>query len=187
MIRTRSVSSSGLGQDHHLDSYPDTEEDDTDSSDNDHESINTSTTAKQQQQQQQQQTVRKPFPTASSSRVSGNSSPLVSPAGSRTFDEHVQKVPQSLNLEHLHDSLRRSLTKGSDNARTPANASPAPIDNAEREKMVSNNNKHLIHVEMTLLMFVCLFVDIVETKYFCKLRRNSPTIPILYVFIQYRS
>lgn len=154
MIRTRSVSSSGLGQDHHLDSYPDTEEDDTDSSDNDHESINTSTTAKQQQQQQ---TVRKPFPTASSSRVSGNSSPLVSPAGSRTFDEHVQKVPQSLNLEHLHDSLRRSLTKGSDNARTPANASPAPIDNAEREKMVSHNNEHLIHVEMTLT-HICLFV-----------------------------
>lgn len=184
MIRTRSVSSSGLGQDHHLDSYPDTEEDDTDSSDNDHESINTSTTAKQQQQ-----TVRKPFPTASSSRVSGNSSPLVSPAGSRTFDEHVQKVPQSLNLEHLHDSLRRSLTKGSDNARTPANASPAPIDNAEREKMVSHNNKHLIHVEMTLThvcLFVCLLVDIVETKYFCKLCRDSPTIPILYVFIQYR-
>ncbi|KAG2213642.1 hypothetical protein INT46_000817 [Mucor plumbeus] len=134
LIRTRSVSSSGLGQDHHLDSYPDTEEDDTDSSDNDHESINTTTIAKQQQQQQ---TVRKPFPTASSSRVSGNSSPLVSPAGSRTFDEHVQKVPQTLNLEHLHDSLRRSLTKGSDNARTPANASPAPIDNAEREKMIS--------------------------------------------------
>ncbi|KAL7308090.1 regulator of (H+)-ATPase in vacuolar membrane, variant 3 [Mucor circinelloides] len=135
LIRTRSASSSGLGQDHHLDSYPDTEEDDTDS-DNDHDSIHTATTAKQQQQQQAQST-RKPFPTASSSRVSGNSTPLVSPAGSRTFEEHVQKVPQSLNLEHLHDSLRRSLTKGSDNARTPANASPAPIDNAEREKMIS--------------------------------------------------
>jgi hypothetical protein len=176
------VSSSGLGQDHHLDSYPDTEEDDTDSSDNDHESINTTTIAKQQQQQ----TVRKPFPTASSSRVSGNSSPLVSPAGSRTFDEHVQKVPQTLNLEHLHDSLRRSLTKGSDNARTPANASPAPIDNAEREKMVYNN-KHLIYIEIVLLIFVCLFIDIIEKKYLCKLCRNSSTVPILYVFIQCRS
>ncbi|CEP07241.1 hypothetical protein [Parasitella parasitica] len=128
LIRTRSVSSSGLGQDHHVDSYPDTEEDDTDSSDNDHDSVHTSTTVKQ--------TARKPFPAASSSRVSGNSTPLISPAGSRTFDDHVQKVPQSLNLEHLHDSLRRSLTKGSDSARTPANASPAPIDNAEREKMI---------------------------------------------------
>ncbi|KAI8640796.1 RAVE protein 1 C terminal-domain-containing protein [Parasitella parasitica] len=129
LIRTRSASSSGLGQDHHIDSYPDTEEDDTDLSDNDHDSVHTNTTVKQ--------AVRKPFPAASSSRVSGTSTPLISPAGSRTFDDHAHKVPQSLNLEHLHDSLRRSLTKGSDSARTPANTSPAPIDNAEREKMIS--------------------------------------------------
>lgn len=81
------------------------------------------------------------MPTTASSKVSGNSTPLVSPAGSRTFDEHVQKVPQqpNLNLEHLHDTLRKSLTKGSDYARTPTNASPSGIDSAEREKMVTLN------------------------------------------------
>jgi hypothetical protein len=129
LLRTRSASSSGLGQDHHLDSYPDTEEDDTDSSDNESSSV---VPVRQQ--------VRK-LPTGSSSRVSGNSTPLISPAGSRTFEEHVQKVPQSLNMEHLHDSLRRSLTKGSDSMRTPIASSPAPIDNAEREKMVNRNTK----------------------------------------------
>lgn len=122
-----------MGQDHHLDSYPDTEEDDTDSSDNDHESsvyLNAAV----------KQAARK-LPAATPSRVSGNSTPLISPAGSRTFDEHVQKVPQSLNLEHLHDSLRRSLTKGSDSMKTPIASSPAPIDNAEREKMVNKYSK----------------------------------------------
>lgn len=96
----------------------------------DHDSIHTSTAVKQVQ-------TRKKLPPTASSRVSGTSSPLVSPAGSRTFDEHVQKVPQAnLNLEHLHDTLRKSLTKGSDYARTPTNASPSAIDNTEREKMV---------------------------------------------------
>ncbi|KAI9248164.1 hypothetical protein EDC94DRAFT_528447, partial [Helicostylum pulchrum] len=130
---SRSVSSSGLGHDHHhhhhhYDSYPDTDEDDSDSTD-EHDSIHTNTTMKQIQ-------TRKKLPPTASSRVSGTSSPLVSPAGSRTFDEHVQKVPQNLNLDHLHDSLRRSLTKGSDYARTPVNASPSNVDNAEREKMI---------------------------------------------------
>lgn len=85
-----------------------------------------------------QQQARRKLPPTASSRVSGNSTPLISPAGSRTFDEHVQKVPQqqNLNLDHLHDSLRRSLTKGSDYARTPANSSPSAVDNSEREKMV---------------------------------------------------
>ncbi|KAI8095299.1 hypothetical protein BDF21DRAFT_313093, partial [Thamnidium elegans] len=128
---SRSVSSSGLGHDHHhhhYDSYPDTDEHDSDSTD-EHDSIHTNTTMKQVQ-------TRKKLPATASSRVSGTSSPLVSPAGSRTFDEHVQKVPQNLNLDHLHDSLRRSLTKGSDYARTPINASPSNVDNAEREKMI---------------------------------------------------
>ncbi|GAA5804339.1 hypothetical protein HPULCUR_009827 [Helicostylum pulchrum] len=128
LFRSRSVSSSGLGHDHHYDSYPDTDEDDSDSTD-EHDSIHTNTTMKQIQ-------TRKKLPPTASSRVSGTSSPLVSPAGSRTFDEHVQKVPQNLNLDHLHDSLRRSLTKGSDYARTPVNASPSNVDNAEREKMI---------------------------------------------------
>lgn len=136
LIRTRSTSSSGLGQDHHLDSYPDTEEDDTDSSDNDNESamhVNAAT----------KQAVRK-MPLVTSSIVSGNSTPVMSPGGSRTFDEHVQKVPQSLNMEHLHDSLRRSLTKGSDSLRTPIASSPAPIDNAEREKMVKTKDHKVL-------------------------------------------
>ncbi|KAI8047370.1 uncharacterized protein B0P05DRAFT_364821 [Gilbertella persicaria] len=123
LIRTRSISSSGLGQDHHLDSYPDTEEDDTDS---EGESIQTGTTAVKQ--------IRKnKLP---SSRISDNTTPLISPAGSRTFDDHIQKVPQNLNLEHLHDSLRRSLTKNSEITRTPVATSPAPVDNMEREKMI---------------------------------------------------
>lgn len=120
-----------MGHDHHhYDSYPDTDEDDSDSTD-EHDSIHT----------MKQLQTRKKLPPTASSRVSGTSSPLVSPAGSRTFDEHVQKVPQNLNLDHLHDSLRRSLTKGSDYARTPVNASPSNVDNAEREKMVKRKKK----------------------------------------------
>lgn len=130
-MRTRTVSSSGLAQEHHFDSYPDTEEE-SDLSDNDHESVSTNTTVKQPS--------RKQFPISSSSRVSGSSTPLISPAGGKTFDEHVQKVPQTLNLEHLQDSLRRSLSKGSDNARTPVASSPAAMDNNEREKMVIGLN-----------------------------------------------
>jgi hypothetical protein len=100
--------------------------------------------------------------------MSGSSSPLVSPAGSRTFDEHVQKVsqPPNLNLEHLHDTLRKSLTKGSDYARTPTNASPsAGIDSAEREKMVSCEYR---------ILYICskkrnIVIDYIKKKHFCKL------------------
>ena len=108
-----------------MDSYPDTEEDESYSSD-ERASIHTNTTVKQQK-------LRK-LPV--SSKVSGNSTPIVSPAGSKLLEEHVQKGPQHLNLEHLSDTLRKSLTKGSDYARTPTNASPSGIDTAEREKMV---------------------------------------------------
>lgn len=136
MLRSRSASSSGQGHEHQLDSYPDTEEDDSDSTTDDHDSLHTTTNAATKRQPA---TARRKLPPTASSRVSGNSTPLVSPAGSRTFDEHVQKVPQqqSLNLDHLHDSLRKSLTKGSDYARTPAPSSPAVVNDAEREKMVS--------------------------------------------------
>lgn len=149
LFRTRSASSSGFGQDHHIDSYPDTEEDDSDSSD-ERGSIHTNATSKQQ--------TRRKLPTTASSRVSGSSSPLVSPAGSRTFDEHVQKVPQppNLNLEHLHDTLRKSLNKGSDFARTPANASPSGFDS---EKMVCPIPKLYNTVYQVTFLFRLLCVE----------------------------
>ncbi|KAI8971924.1 hypothetical protein BDF20DRAFT_824686, partial [Mycotypha africana] len=127
LARIRSASSNRLSQETHIDSYPDTEEDDTDMSDNDQEYISTTTI---------KQTNRKQFPTARSAKVSGNSSPLVSPAGSRTFDEHVQRVPQTLNIEHLHETLRKSLTRASDGSKTPTSASPALMDSTERERMI---------------------------------------------------
>lgn len=97
--------------------------------------------------------------------MSGNSTPLLSPAGSKTNDEHAQKVPQqqNLNLDHLHDTLRKSLTKGSDYARTPANFSPSAIDNSEREKMV----KALYRGSFLLKCFVN--TDFIQKKYFCNM------------------
>ncbi|KAI8370275.1 hypothetical protein BD560DRAFT_300744, partial [Blakeslea trispora] len=126
LIRARSVSSFGLGQDHHIDSYPDTEEDDSDFEDN--ESLHAGITTIKQ-------TRRNKLP--SSSRISGNNSPIVSPAGSRTFDEHVQKGLQNLNLDYLQDSLKKPLPKGAEIGRTPIATSPAAFDNTERENMIS--------------------------------------------------
>ncbi|KAI8367414.1 hypothetical protein EDC96DRAFT_442291 [Choanephora cucurbitarum] len=122
LIRARSVSSFGLGPDHHVDSYPDTEEDDSDFEDS--ESLHAA-----------KQTRRNRFP--SSSKISSNNSPIVSPAGSRTFDEHVQRGLQNLNLDYLQDSLKKSFPKGAEAGRTPAASSPAVFDQAERESMIS--------------------------------------------------
>ncbi|KAI7907429.1 uncharacterized protein BX663DRAFT_528299 [Cokeromyces recurvatus] len=113
LARTRSISSFGFGQDHHIDSYPDTE-DDVYSSDKDQESINTAKHVPRKQC------------LVPSSKVSSSSTPIISPSRIITEDQN------GLNIEHLHDSLRKSLAKGSDYSRT----SPMPIDNSEREKMI---------------------------------------------------
>lgn len=107
----------------HLDSYPDTEEDEDDfSSDNENDTVTPLKGA------------RRKLPINSSTKASGSSTPIMSPASGRTFDE--QKTT-NVNLEHLHDSLRRSLAMGSDISRTPTASSPlGGGDNVDREKMV---------------------------------------------------
>lgn len=71
------------------------------------------------------------------SRTSATGTPtIMSPAGNRPLEEHVQKGAQNLNLEYVYDSLKKSLAKGDSAARTPNASSPFTMDNAEREKMV---------------------------------------------------
>lgn len=124
IVRSRSISSFGLGNDNHIDSYPDTEEDESDDfSDNEiNPNFNMAT----------------PKPLRHKvSRTSATGTPtIMSPAGNRPLEEHVQKGAQNLNLEYVYDSLKKSLAKGDSAARTPNASSPFTMDNAEREKMV---------------------------------------------------
>ncbi|KAG0842100.1 hypothetical protein G6F19_001183 [Rhizopus arrhizus] len=125
IVRSRSISSFGLGNDNHIDSYPDTEEDESDDfSDNEiNPNFNMAT----------------PKPLRHKvSRTSATGTPtIMSPAGNRPLEEHVQKGAQNLNLEYVYDSLKKSLAKGDSAARTPNASSPFTMDNAEREKMIT--------------------------------------------------
>lgn len=129
-MKARSISSSGLAHEQHLDSYPDTEEDYAeDSSDNETEVASNMATPK---------SIRRKI-----SRTSTAATPTaMSPAGSRPLEEYAQKTSQNINLEYVYDSLRKSLAKGgeSSTARTSNAGSPLLMDNAERERMVSVAN-----------------------------------------------
>ncbi|KAI8988973.1 hypothetical protein BDB01DRAFT_719225, partial [Pilobolus umbonatus] len=121
LMRSRSISSSVIGHDV-PDSYPDTEDDD-DSSDNE---LNVTSSKNSR---------KKEF----SAKVSGTSTPVMSPTSTRTMEEMTgqKSASQTLNLEYLQESLRKSLNKGSEHPKTPSVASPNPIENSERERMIT--------------------------------------------------